>query len=969
MLKVIFLGLEMAFFRMRKLKVTTTIIIINVTIISSLLVSLTWGTSIIQINMISNSFNSILTDFNVRIIDEDSPDINIQELRDSIMLINNVEKAIIRLFPNPEFFSGSFFLSQNTTFNQSKAQNTNYFPIILGFSSSDFEFYQDLINQATNIKSIELNDNETVISSITAKRLNLTLGDSLFLQHQNTSIQSNMLKNTSSRNVYPLKIVEIWNLTTIINEVLSDIMEIPVKEIHDIPKFTDFVLIGNHTYLNCMNNFFPNFSIKTILNNGIISIFINHESLIDRKNITSMVDRYTKIRNSLGMNIEDLKPLNTEIIWSSNLEQEINMINIAISDSTFKFVLFGSLLICLLLFFYFIFIQQKIHQSRHFFGIIRLRGGKKSLIYTNFLSEGVFFGLFGGSLSIFLSAGLMIGINSYFFPNTSIERFILDYLYLDPLTFVLANELIGITLGLIGHALIFLQVNDTTLMESIMRTKKFDHYNKTQLLGIWRYFLIFGFVTIFTWFFSKFLVIFDIGGVWSYFLYTVQEILSLFLVLTPISLIFGFLGFFIHKRDRIEHFFSPLVKPILKNLTPLFFKDFWRRSKQTLILIFLISLTTFLATTPVILIATQEKIAEKNIVRGIGSDIRLNGQYLQFEEVKFQNFITNNSNIIIKSSYIISFTGFFYGGSTGSVFSPIVALNTPTTFMKTIHIEELSGSLQKETKELLNLVTENNVIVPIGYHERYTWNIGDIRKVILSDGVLQKTIKFSIVGFYQWIPGLELSNNPLSLNGIICDFDYLENQTDFSGSIDTTLMIQLNKTISDQKRELFYQIIRSNFPSLQIEILEDRIINYQNSFEGRFIYIFDIIFFLAIILGSIVIISFVLLILYTERQDFAIFRSRGLKKISIIQLCVVRILVIELLGIGMGIFIGFISTLIYIESILPQFGIYDNLLTIDPFIKSLSFLIVMLTIHINVAFISLILLLKHDIIGELHFKE
>ena len=82
MLKETFLGLEMVFLRMKRMRGSTFIAILTISLITSISLSLTLGTTLIQINMISNSLDSVLTDYNVRIIDEDSSDINIQALAD-----------------------------------------------------------------------------------------------------------------------------------------------------------------------------------------------------------------------------------------------------------------------------------------------------------------------------------------------------------------------------------------------------------------------------------------------------------------------------------------------------------------------------------------------------------------------------------------------------------------------------------------------------------------------------------------------------------------------------------------------------------------------------------------------------------------------------------------------------------------------------------------------------------------------
>lgn len=969
MLKAIFFGLEMALIRMKRLKAQTLITTLTIAIITSVSLSLTWGTTLIQINMISNSLDSILTDYNVRIIDDDSDDINIQELADIFSNNSNIERTIIKLFPNPEIFAGSFFLSRKSTeFDLPEKQNIDFFTTLFGFSNSDFEYYQNKINQAIGIELIELQANDTIISSVTAKKLNLTVGDSLFLHHQNISNSSDILNNNASQTSYCVKIVKIWDLTST-DEVFNDITEIPIQRIHEIPKITDFVIMGTQTYLNCINHFFQDPSNTTILNNGIIAVFINHEFLIDRNNITSMIDRYSQITNNLWLGIEYWEPVNTEIILSSYLENEITAIIVKISDSTFNFVLLGVLFLCLLLIFYLIYVQLRIHQSRHHIGLLKLRGVSNFFIYSNHLSEGVVQGLLGGLIGVLFSIGLLIGINTYFFPSNLVKSFILDFLYLNSSELVLTNVLIGMTIGLIGHTLIFLQVNDLTLKELILRTERFNHPGKKQKLGNWRYFFIFSFTSIVSWISFQLLTQFDIGGVWSILLLITQDILSLLLLFTPISLIIGMLGLFVQKREAIERIFFPLFQPFLKGLTPLFFKDFWRRSRHTSILILLIALTTFSAICPTILVATQKKIAEKNIIEEMGSNIRLNGEFRQFETPKFHNFMNNNSNIIASSSYIISQTGYFFGGSVGTVSTPIFALNTPTTYLKTILFEDLSVSLLEEAEEKLSLVTENNIIAPIEFYERYYWNIGDIRKITLSGSLSQKTVNFCVAGFYQWLPGLKFSNKQLGQNGVICNSDYLLNQTDIFEDTDTTFIIRLDHTISELEKDEFYQIIRNNLRNFHIEVLEDRISEYQNSFEGRFSDIFDIIFLLAIILGSFGISWFILTILRAEEQELAIFRSRGLSKFSLIKINITRIILIEMLGTGTGLFGGIIAIILYIDPLLPNFQIYDISLPILPFIKVMGLLTFMIAFHFLVTLIDLALWFRHDIVSDLGFKE
>jgi len=80
-------------------------------------------------------------------------------------------------------------------------------------------------------------------------------------------------------------------------------------------------------------------------------------------------------------------------------------------------------------------------------------------------------------------------------------------------------------------------------------------------------------------------------------------------------------------------------------------------------------------------------------------------------------------------------------------------------------------------------------------------------------------------------------------------------------------------------------------------------------------------------------------------------------------------LLIEVLGVGTGVFVGIIAIILYIDSLLPNFRIYDVSLPIFPFIEAMGLLTFMVASHFLVTLIDLVLWSRHDIVSDLGFKE
>ncbi|MFW9992222.1 MAG: FtsX-like permease family protein [Candidatus Odinarchaeota archaeon] len=954
--------------RLWRLKAQTLLMVIGISMTIASLLALTAGSNLVQVNMISDVFNSIVTDIDIRMIGEnDGPETAIEELVSDLANTNQVTGVITKLFPNPEVFNGSLFVS-----NRSGNSILGNDPIIglFGFSGPDLDIYQARIQQASNqhlTGLTTLQNNEAIISSQSAKRLDVDTGKTIFIHEQDRD-------NQSTGHYTGVTVARIWNIAAN-DSIFSDFVRVPGIASRGNLEITDFVLVNRQTYINIANNLYPEISNQTVTINGIISVFIDHESLVDRTNLSTMVDRYVQVANNVSAVIERLRPSEITIIWESNLAPQVMALNQQLTGATFTYTLFGMVLMFLPIVIYFILVQRKIFQSKHHFGVMMLRGGTVTGVYSSFLFEGCLVGFFAGLFGVPLSLGLLGGISYYFFPSTFLAALVSYFSYPSLVALVSSSIVIGLVLGTAGHSLIVFQIDSLTVKELIHGFDHLEKPRKKQTKERWRDFLGLGLLILVVWSLWDFLVQFDIGGVWSLFLSAGKAILSFLILLVPLFLLIGLVGLITGKKEHFERVFSPLIIPVLGGLTQLFFRDFWRRSKQTHKIIVLITVITIAAVSLTFLVNTREMVARKAIINEVGSDIRISGEFQQFEPSIIQQFLRENSDKISSSISIISQFGDFFAGYEGTISTRIIALDTPANFTRTIHSEDFSVTLQQQTEELMTLVTGNNLIAPVEFHEQYNWNEGDIRQLTLaSDGISSSTtaVNFQVAGFYQQLPVLVLSSNPSSRSGIstvICNLDYLSARINISSTATTSLLIRLSATLPNPDKKSFYEVTKSIFYPFEITILDEKLDNYQWSFEGRFDDVLDIMIFLSIFVGAFGIAWFILVMFQHEKHEFSIYQSRGMDRLDVLKMTVIKVLLVELLGIFAGLAVGTVASILYIDILIPQIVVYRDSLSMLSLVKTAVFLLLMVTFHLFIVVIAVTRWLKTDMITNLRYKE
>jgi len=947
-------GFQVVITRIKRLKRQSLITTLSISLVSSIFIGITFGTDTIQRNLISETLNSGITDINIRIMGEDDFDnINLKEITGKISNIDNVDRVIIKLFPRIDSSEESFSISHNSILeNESNAQKTGLF----GFSKEDLDFYQQKILSELKTQITTLNFRETIISSYTANKLTIQVGDFFYVNH---------FLDSKLESSYILKVGSIWDITNT-HKVSQDISQIPTDNIHETTILTDFVLMGEDSYFNMMSTFFPDFSNGTIFNHGIISVFIDQAPLLEHNNFTMVMDQFSQLKISILRSIERSLPSNMEIILISSLEKEIEIVVRQLSHTVFSFTLFGLLIISLGLILLFIIVYTKVQDLKRFFGIMRLRGLNVASIYSFFLFEGCLLGILAGLISIIFSMGLIFVVNTFYFSHNPSNVYSTIFSLQFILLLSLSSIFISFLLGLIGHSIIFLQNKDTVIKDLLYNFDFLESINNKQSRSKWRKYFLLSIMIIIVWLLEDFLGQFDVGGVWSVFLSTGRDILSFFVLIVPLLLIIGFLKLFLDKKEKFEHACSILVRPILGDLTTFFFRDFWRRPQQTTRMVLIIILITITAVSPPILISTQESIEEMNIVNEVGSDIRIKGKFHQFEGI---DPIKKYPNTIVSSYYTISQFGFFEVGSIDPISTQMILLQTPSSYINTVQFEDFSTSLQNNLVELMRSLEGNNIIAPYSYADNFNWDIGDVRQIsLVTEDYGANSVLFRVAGFYHWLPGLNLPPNP-TFHACISNFDYLANQTNIFGNADTTLILKLNQSISNQDKGTFLQIIEDSFYSFEVETLDDKLNEYHRSFEGRFHTIFDFLFILTILIGSLGICWFIIGSFQSEQHEFSILRSRGMKKSSIMKLIASRILLLDLIGLLSGLTIGIISNIIYIDFLVSQTNPYLHFLPVIPVIKIVVFLLTIFLSHIAVVVILLLTWSRKSIITDLGIKE
>ncbi|MHA1448783.1 MAG: FtsX-like permease family protein [Candidatus Hodarchaeales archaeon] len=960
MLKSVKFALRMTLTRMRRLIGQTVAMILGIAVIIAILFAMIVGTNVIRVNMMSSAFASITTDINIQFITGNSNSSALEDIASGITDNNNVDAVITKLFPNKEVFSENMSLKSGSSIGGLGGNSS--ITGLFGLASADLSSLMTKIHQLTNgqvSEQIDLNPGEIIVSTTTASELDVSTGDTCFFDLFDNTNQP--IKN------YSVRVAGIWNLTSS-EEAFNEITGIPSRALAG-EQITDFIILDKQTYLNLIKSFYTDINNDTILSNGILSISINHPSIIDRTNLTKIADRYNQVVDDIFSIIEALKPPESTILWESELGEEIAAINKQLSGSSLLFTLLGTALIVLLTGFYFILVQMKIDRSKHYFGMTLLRGSTITGVCQAFLLEGVFLGFIAGLTGAFLALTLLISFTLIILPATASESIIqfLDLTSFLPL--ITGSTGIGLILGIAGHSLITLQLDGMTVKTLLLRSIETESPVERNQKGKWQYFFTISLITVIAWSVWKFLYQFDTGGLWTIFLMIGDTVISFSVLLLPVFLMAGLAGFVTSKKSVIERIFTPLIGLILGNLTSIFFKGFWRKSRQIKRMTFVIASITVIAVSSAVIIDTREVIARRSITNEIGTDIQISGNYQLLEslEVDFQEFLNENARLIASSSQYSVYQGSFFAGYEGTGFCRVIAIDSMTDFVNTIYPGIYSARIQMELLDLMALIVGNNVIAPLAFHESYDWNIGDVRKLSLYSIATSSTVAFQVAGFYQHFPVFAVTEKTKE-NVLICSTTYLTSSLNLSNNVNTNLLIRLNPDLPTQTKKQFFQLIKSTFHAFEITILEDEVEEYQLSIGGRLNIIFDIIFVLAVLFSAFGIIWFIYAMFQDEKRELSVYQSRGMNRSTIVKIITLRVLVVELVGITTGLSVSIITVIFYADLLLPQLAVYSYSIPVTLLIKTMALLVLMAIIHSIALIITSLNWTRSDILTNLHFR-
>jgi len=430
----------------------------------------------------------------------------------------------------------------------------------------------------------------------------------------------------------------------------------------------------------------------------------------------------------------------------------------------------------------------------------------------------------------------------------------------------------------------------------------------------------------------------------------------------------GLAGFIISKRRVVERIFTPLINPVLDNLTSLFFKGLWRKSKQVNKIVFVITSITVIAISSAIVTDTRDVIARKSITNEIGADVQLSSNYQLLENQNFHEFLEENDHFISSTGQYSVYEGSFFAGYKGTGFCRVIAIENIVDFVNTIYSEIYSLEIQQELLDIKDLISDNNVIVPHTFYESYDWNVGDIRKISLSSTSIQSTVELKVAGYYQHFPVIALSRMP-DVNILICSADYLASQLNASTNVNTKLLIRLNQDLPIQTKNQFIQLIKNTFHSLEVTVLEEKVNEYQTSIEGRMNIVFPIIFVLAVLISAFGITWFIYTMFQDEKRELSIFQSRGIERLTILKIVTLRVLVIELVGFISGLSVSLITIILYTDLLIPQLVMYNYTIPITLIIQISALLVIMVIINSIALIISLLKWTRSDIVSNLQFRS
>jgi len=417
------LAMSITLTRMRRLKGQTISMILGIALIIAILFSIIVFTSVIRVNLMLSAFDSIYTDINIQFITDNSNNSIMDDVKAVIMENNYANAVIVKMFANNEVFNKKISLRNESGLS---LRDNNSIIGLFGFTNEDLSLLVANIPQSTKDRiseQISLEYNEIIISNTTANKIETRTGENCVIEFTDYTNQS--IEN------YSVKIAEIWNLTSS-NDLFNEITKIPSK-VFDGEQITDFIILNKQTYINV--------------------------SIIDRTNLTATVDRYNHVVDNISRIIETSTPSETVVIWENRLGEEIVAVLKQISESSSLFTLLGMSLIILLIVFFFILAQMKIDRSKHYFGMLLLRGSTITSNSCAFLFEGLLIGVLAGIAGLVFVFMLFIILTYMILPLTTYESIIN---FLDPNNFLplmTGSIIIGLILGLAGHSLIFLQLD------------------------------------------------------------------------------------------------------------------------------------------------------------------------------------------------------------------------------------------------------------------------------------------------------------------------------------------------------------------------------------------------------------------------------------------------------------------------------------------------------------------------------
>ncbi|MFX0090241.1 MAG: ABC transporter permease [Candidatus Hodarchaeota archaeon] len=558
------------------------------------------------------------------------------------------------------------------------------------------------------------------------------------------------------------------------------------------------------------------------------------------------------------------------------------------------------------------------NDRRRLIGILKCRGVSDGRIFGFLLLEGCFLGILGGIGGLLASFPVLQILLLVFRQQTignllSLSSYLLSF---GGLVFLLGLGLCLGTLGILFPARQAIRYSPLEVIRPMQADSPQVINQQRRLAWVILVVCVCAIVTIFLSNNSSLLPlpleIYTIVGVFG-------MISIVFVPFIPFLLVYSIIRLLTSSATFLARFFEVVCRPFAKELTTLIARNQLYQTQRLAHLAFILSLIAVFIAFPAIISASSWQYESERVSVELGSDIRIVSRYWDRLNISSETDLQNLSDGIIATTLLLQFAK----GRLADNSLEIYGLNS-STYTQVVSARPYFTA-PEDPEIVLSRVGNNTALISNYLAQRFSLNLGEEFEVLVDAPGSEFQISFKVGGFFDVLSGISLGSSSTSqLGTLVCDFDYLLDQTKIreeperfrSLGCSLTYLLRTDPTLTLAETTQLTSLIEEKFPGTEISTLQEEIAHLEDSEVILLAQFFQV---QSIFLSLMGVFGMGLLTLRTindRKAEVGVLRSRGMSSYHTYSLLGGEILVLALFSNFLGVIIGSFSAYLLMQSVL-----------------------------------------------------